>query len=97
MAVIAIFWQIKNHDFINYDDNVYVTDNLHIYQGLTVDNIIWAFTTGYASNYHPLTWLSHMLDISLFGLNPGWHHLVNVFFHIANSLLLFFILNRMTV
>jgi len=96
IAILAIFWQIKNHDFINYDDNVYVTDNLHIYQGLTVDNIIWAFTTGYASNYHPLTWLSHMLDISLFGLNPGWHHLVNVFFHIANTLLLFFILNRMT-
>jgi len=95
-ATLLVFWQIKNHDFVNYDDNRYITENRHVQGGLTVEGIIWAFTTTYATNWHPLTWLSHMLDISLFGLNPGYHHLMNLLFHIANTLLLFFILRRMT-
>ena len=61
-----------------------------------MEAIRWAFTTGHAGNWHPLTWISHMLDIQLFGLNPQGHHLMNLFFHIANTLLLFFVLHRMT-
>ena len=69
---------------------------MHIRHGITIESIRWAFTTYYASNWHPLTWMSHMLDVQLFGLNPRWHHLINLFFHIANTLLLFYLFNRMT-
>ncbi|MGZ3593124.1 MAG: tetratricopeptide repeat protein [Syntrophales bacterium] len=95
-AVIAIYWQVNNHDFINFDDNEYMTENRHVQTGLTSGNVTWAFTTFHAGNWHPLTWISHMLDCQLFGLKPGWHHLVNLLFHIANTLLLFFIFHRMT-
>ena len=64
--------------------------------GITTEAIRWAFTTGYAANWHPVTWMSHMLDVQLFGLKPRWHHLTNLLFHIANTLLLFFIFHRMT-
>ncbi len=96
VATIAVFWQVYNHDFVNYDDNLYVTENRHVQAGLTWEGIIWAFTTTHASNWHPLTWLSHMLDCQLFGLNAGGHHLTNLLFHIANTLLLFLVFNRMT-
>jgi tetratricopeptide (TPR) repeat protein len=96
ISVIAIYWQVNNHDFVNFDDNKYITENRYVQTGLTSGNITWAFTTFHAGNWHPLTWISHMLDCQLFGLNPGLHHLVNIFFHIANTLLLFFILHRMT-
>ena len=95
LAVIAIYWQVNNHDFINFDDYEYMTENRHVQTGLTYGNITWAFTTFHAGNWHPLTWISHMLDCQLFGLKPGPHHLVNLLFHIANSLLLFFIFHRM--
>ncbi|MGO9136709.1 MAG: tetratricopeptide repeat protein [Syntrophales bacterium] len=95
-TVLAAFWQVNRCDFINYDDEDYITENSHIQNGITTEGIRWAFTTSHAANWHPLTWLSHMLDYQLFGLKPGWHHLANVFFHIANTLLLFLILNRMT-
>ena len=90
------FWQVNHCDFINYDDDVYVTENSHIQNGITMEGIRWAFTTSYAANWHPLTWISHMLDVQLFGLNPRWHHLTNLFFHIANTLLLFLVFHRMT-
>ena len=61
-----------------------------------MEGIGWAFTTGHAANWHPLTWISHMVDVQLFGLHPGWHHLVNLLFHLANTLLLFLVLHRMT-
>jgi len=93
---LLVFWQVRNFDFSNYDDNVYVYENPHVLNGLSIDAIYWAFTTGYASNWHPLTWLSLMLDCQLFGPNPGMIHLVNVFFHIANTLLLFTVLKKMT-
>ena len=95
-AVLAAFWHVNRCDFINYDDEDYITENSHIQNGITTEGIQWAFTTSHAANWHPLTWLSHMLDCQLFGLKPGRHHLTNVFFHIANTLLLFLILNRMT-
>jgi len=95
-ATLIAFWQVNHCDFTVYDDGGYVTKNGHIRDAITVEGIRWAFTTGYAANWHPLTWISHMLDVQLFGLNPRWHHLINLFFHIANTLLLFVVFNRMT-
>ncbi|MBW2645343.1 MAG: tetratricopeptide repeat protein [Deltaproteobacteria bacterium] len=96
LATISVFWQVRNHDFVNYDDHKYVTDNRHVQAGLTWEGTTWAFTTFHASNWHPLTWLSHMLDCQIYGLNAGGHHLTNLLFHLTNTLLLFLILNRMT-
>jgi len=96
LGTLAVFWQVRNHEFINLDDNEYVTNNPQVKSGLALRGVIWAFTTGHASNWHPLTWLSHMLDCTLYGLNPGGHHVTNLLFHIANSLLLFLVLKRMT-
>lgn len=95
-ATIVVFWQVLNHDFVIYDDPYYITHNTNVTQGLTRDSIVWAFTTGYFSNWHPLTWLSHMTDCQLFGLNPRWHHLTSLLLHLANTLLLFAVLKRMT-
>jgi tetratricopeptide (TPR) repeat protein len=96
MVTLAVYWQLQNFDFVNYDDPLYVYANLHVQEGLTSDSITWAFTTTHAGNWHPLTWLSHMLDCQLYGLNPGWHHITNLFLHIANTLLLFVVFRRMT-
>ena len=96
LATLIAFGQVGNHGFVNLDDNVYITENPHIQNGITVQGLRWAFTTGHASNWHPLTWMSHMLDVQLFGLKPQWHHLTNLLFHIFNVLLLFFVLNKMT-
>ena len=87
---------VRQYGFINYDDPQYVAQNPNVTGGLTWHGIIWAFTTGYQSNWHPLTWLSHMLDVQLFSANAGAHHLINVFLHIANSLLLFWFLVKTT-
>jgi protein O-mannosyl-transferase len=96
-AILLAFWQVNYCDFIpQYDDNDYVTKNSHIQNGISIEGIRWAFTATHAANWHPLTWMSHMLDVQLFGLNPRGHHLTNLFFHIANTLLLFLVLNRMT-
>jgi tetratricopeptide (TPR) repeat protein len=95
-ATFAVFWQVRQYDFVNLDDKMYIVDNRHVLSGLTIDGVKWAFTSFYASNWHPLTWLSHMLDIDLFGVNAGRMHQVNVFFHIAGALLLFLVLDRMT-
>ena len=96
VITLSVFLQVRDHDFVNFDDNEYITENRHVQMGLTSGNIAWAFTTFHAGNWHPLTWISHMLDCQLFGLRPGPQHLVNLFFHIANTLLLFLILHRMT-
>jgi len=95
-CTIGAFRQINKCDFINYDDPDYVTQNVNVQHGLTLESIRWAFTTGHTANWHPVTWLSHMLDVQLFGFDPGYHHLINLLFHIANTLLLFFVFNRMT-
>ena len=92
----AVFWQVHKFDFIAFDDNIYVTNNPQVNAGLTRETITWAFTTVYASFWHPLTWLSFMLDNHLFGSEPGWYHLTNLLLHIANTLLLFSVLKKMT-
>jgi tetratricopeptide (TPR) repeat protein len=96
LATIVVYWHAKENTFVDADDPLYITENVHVRGGLDIDNALWAFTTDYAANWHPLIWLSHMLDCSLFGLNPAWHHLMNVFFHITNSILLFLVLVQMT-
>ncbi len=96
VATLMAFWQVTHCDFTNYDDTFYVTENNHVQNGITMEGIQWALTTVHVENWHPLTWISHMLDVQLFGLNPRWHHLTNLLFHIANTLLLFFVLHRMT-
>jgi protein O-mannosyl-transferase len=95
-GVIAVYWQVTGFDFINFDDPSYIIENPSVRQGLTLDGIKWAFVTVHSSNWHPLTWISLMLDVQLFGVNPGMHHLTNVIFHIINSILLFLVLERMT-
>ena len=96
LACLLAFWRVNHNDFVSYDDTAYVTENSHVQSGLTLKGIEWAFTTGHATNWHPLTWLSHMLDVQLFGLNPGWHHLMNLLFHLASTVLLFLVLHRAT-
>jgi len=96
IAIIAVYWQVRNYPFVNYDDRPYVTQNQYVQDGLTVKSIGWCFTAVHSSNWHPLTWLSHMLDCQIYGMNPGQHHLTNVLFHILNTLLLFFVFKRMT-
>jgi tetratricopeptide (TPR) repeat protein len=95
-VIIGVYNQVINFNFVGYDDELYVTKNLHVQKGISLEGLKWAFTTFHSANWHPLTWLSHMLDYELFGLNPAGHHWTNVEFHILNTLLLFFILFRMT-
>jgi Flp pilus assembly protein TadD len=95
-ATLAVYWQVQHHDFINYDDPAYVTSNRHVQAGLTISGISWAMTTLEVSNWHPLTWLSHMADCQLFGLNPAGHHWTNLLLHLLNVILLFHILHRFT-
>ena len=96
LATFGVYWQVGDHEFISYDDQKYVTENSHVQSGLTLAGLKWAFTKGHAANWHPLTWLSHMVDCELFGLDAGAHHMVNVLFHLANTALLFWVLFRMT-
>jgi len=88
--------QLRGNDFVGWDDDEYITENQHVRSGITPENIKWAFSTTEISYWHPLTWLSHMLDCELFGLNSGPHHLVSLLFHIANTLLLFILLKKST-
>jgi Tfp pilus assembly protein PilF len=96
LATLAIYAQTAHHGYLAYDDDQYVYENPRVMAGLTASNVAWAFTTFFYSNWHPLTWISYMLDFTLFGLNPGAQHLVNVALHFASALLLFLALARMT-
>ncbi len=96
VATLVVYWQVQNHAFLNYDDAEYVTGNLVVKMGVTFEGVIWIFTESYAANWHPMTFLSHMLDVELYGLDPSGHHLTSLLFHIANSLLLFGVLLKMT-
>ena len=100
VALVAMAWlvfgQTLRHDFVNYDDMDYVTKNAQVSRGLTFEGILWAFTHAHSANWHPLTWISHMIDCQLYGLNPGGHHLTNVLLHAANAILLFLLLRQMT-
>ncbi len=96
LFTLVLYWPVLNCDFVNYDDDRYLTENPQVQGGLSLQSLRWAFSTGYASNWHPLTWLSHMADCQVFGLQPRGHHLTNLLFHAVNTLLLFGILQRMT-
>jgi len=97
IAVIAvIYFPVRHYGFVDLDDPQYVSENPFIAQGFTWDGVKWAFTSVYASYWLPLIWLSHMLDVQVYGLNAGGHHVTNVLFHVANSVLLFALLHRMT-
>ena len=96
LVTVAVYLPVWQYAFLTYDDPIYVTDNRMVRAGLTGAGLKWAFTTTHTSNWHPLTWLSHMTDCELFGVQPGPHHLVNVLFHAVNAALLFYLLLRMT-
>lgn len=96
VLAFAAYAQVREHGFVNIDDPHYVFENPTVRNGLSPGAVGWAFTTGHAGNWHPLTWISHMADVSLFGLDPGAHHVVNVVFHAASTVLLFLALARMT-
>ena len=96
VATFCIYSQVQDHEFINFDDDLYITNNLNVQAGLTSESVEWAFTTFATGNWFPLTWFSHMLDYQLYGSHAKGHHLTSLFFHIANSLLLFLVLFRMT-
>ncbi len=95
-ATLAVWWPVIHCDFLNYDDPDYFTNNSHVLGGLTRANVVWAFTTGHASNWHPLTWISLMLDAELFGKGPAGPHFTNLLFHTANAVLVFLLLRRLT-
>ena len=104
ITTLIAYEPLRHKEFIAYDTDDYVTENPHVNQGLTRASLVWAFilpldesgATEHAANWHPLTWLSHMLDCQLFQLNPLGHHLVNLLFHLLNTLLLFWVLQKIT-
>jgi len=96
VATIALYYPVRHFQFVNYDDDVYITDNWHVKYGLSWEGVKWAFTSYAANNWHPLTWLSHSLDCQLFFLNSGRHHAVSLLLHTANVVLLFWVLARAT-
>src|SRR5205807_1019344 len=96
VAIAAVYGQVSHFDFVNIDDPDYVTSNPYVRQGVTAAGLAWAITTGEAANWFPLTRISHMLDVQLFGLDGGLHHLTNVFFHALAALLLYGFLLRAT-
>ncbi len=95
-ATFGTYWPVVHHQFINFDDLGYIIQNPHVRAGFSWANVQWAFTSGYGSNWHPLTWLSHMLDCQLYSLNAGEHHLTNLLLHTTNTVLLFLLLKQMT-
>ncbi len=96
LMTCAVYCRVVGFSFINYDDPTYVMNNPHLKGGLSLANLAWAFNVGYCSNWHPLTWISHMVDTAIFGAKAGGHHAVNLLLHMANTLLLFLVLNRLT-
>ena len=95
---LSVYWPIQNYDFVSFDDELYVSENPRIKEGLTPNSVIWAFSFSNKDDtyWHPLAWLSHALDCQLYGLQPGKHHLTSLMFHIANGLLLFMVFKLMT-
>ncbi|PQP34989.1 hypothetical protein C6A37_04840 [Desulfobacteraceae bacterium SEEP-SAG9] len=98
IATLVVYRQVGHHDFIGFDDPLYVTDNRYVRDGLTVEGIVWSFNFADKEKtyWHPLTWLSHMFDCHLHGLNPGGHHRTNLILHLVNTLLLFLVLRKLT-
>src|SRR5579864_6942955 len=95
-GALLLYAPALNNAFVNYDDPAYVTGNAHVLQGLSWNNIAWAFSTTVEANWHPLTWISHMTDVALFGTNPRGHHLTSILLHALNVVLLFLLLQRTT-
>ena len=95
-GTLLLYSPTLRNGFVNYDDPAYVTSNFHVQQGLAPSALKWAFTSTDEANWHPLTWISHMLDVTLFGLNPAGHHAQSVFWHAVNVLLLFLLLTKAT-
>jgi hypothetical protein len=93
---LFVYWGVQRFEFVNWDDPTYLTENANVQAGLSPANVWWALTTGHSPYWHPLTWLSHMLDVTLYGMDPGPHHVTNLLIHIASTLLLFVLLRRMT-
>ncbi len=96
LATVIAYEPVRHNDFVYYDDNTYISENPYIADGITFNSVIWAFISTYAANWHPMTWLSHMLDIELYGFAPLGHHITNLILHMANTLLLLLLLQRMT-
>jgi len=96
VATVGVYYPVHKAKFINYDDTIYVVDNDHVNKGLTSHMVRWSLSTFYAQNWHPLTWISHAAEVELFQLDPAGHHVVNVFLHVVNVLLLFWVLQRAT-
>ena len=96
VATVVLYYPVNHHQFVNYDDDIYVTNNWHVKYGLSWSGVQWALTAQYADNWHPLTWLSHALDCQLFFLNPGRHHATNLLLHAMNAVLLYWVLLRAT-
>ena len=96
VLTVLVFAPVVGHDFVSLDDPAYVTANRQVRRGLTAEGFGWAWGAEVAANWHPLTWLSHMLDCELFGLDPGGHHLTSLLLHAANAVLLFVVLRRLT-
>jgi hypothetical protein len=98
LAIITflLYAPVSTHAYIDYDDGDYVFDNPHVSGGISFSSLQWALTTGHAANWHPVTWISHMLDCQLFGLNPGPQHVVSAVIHAFNAALLFLLLTKMT-
>ena len=95
-AAVLVYAPARDFDFVSWDDPEYVTQNVHVRQGLSIDGVVWAFTTGDHENWHPLVALSHMLDCEIYGIAPAGHHLSNIVLHVLNVLLLFGVLHAMT-
>jgi len=96
LTTIVVYFQVGQFEFLDYDDNLYVTENHAVKAGLSQKGLRWAFKAIYVANWHPLTWASHMVDVQLYGLNPGAHHFTNVLFHILNAILLFHFFRKIT-
>jgi tetratricopeptide (TPR) repeat protein len=96
IATLAVYWQLRNYEFVGFDDDVFIIQNSKVQNGLSLESIRWAFSYDNMTYWHPLTWLSYMLDIQFYGMNPGGHHMTNVLLHIVNAILLFIIFNKMS-
>jgi tetratricopeptide (TPR) repeat protein len=95
-SALAVYASAIHNGFVNYDDPDYVTTNRHVLQGLNRGNVVWAFTESYAANWHPITWISHMADVQMFGINPAGHHFTSILLHALNAVLIFLLLTRAT-
>ena len=96
IVTLAVFYQVASHGFIEFDDDDYITENMMVQRGISSESVLWSFKATEAHNWHPLTWLSHMLDYELYGLNPKGHHLTSLFFHLVNTFLLWVLLRRIS-